>query len=318
MSSDNPYDPFGFGGFTAEAINEAGGNTSIVASQLRERIKQALKSDSQKMSIALEAIANDLGYLGIYDFKLANDLLDEIVAASQLGSLEDPTARACIYLALASVSDSIASQHISFDDLILHRNRGTDPKEQIPGAEHGRTLHLLELAFDAANEINPESSDKAEWLIAVARQAMKVATDRVPQILEEARNAARAATDDISNLLSATLHEIAKSMLRVDINRGIEITDEAITAASKENYGSVTSEELIEIAKTIAEFDLKRALATFNKSIHALKGRGSDSESQRVCRKLRMALEEYAARNPLYIQNLLIQVRDLEVELYSS
>jgi hypothetical protein len=318
MSSDNPYDPFGFGGFTAEAMNEAGGDTAIVASKLRERIRQAPESDAQGMSTALEAITNDLGYLGIYDFNLANELLDEIVASPQLGSLEDPTARARIYLALSSVSDSIASQHISFDDLIRHRNRGTDLKDQIPGAEHGRTLHLFDLAQESADQISPESSERAKWLIAVAGQAANIALDRVPQILEEARDAARAATDDMSSLLSPTLHEIAKAMLKVDINRGIEIIDEAIASACEENYGSVTSEELIEIAKTIAEFDFKRALATFNKSVHALKGRGSDSESQRVCRKLRMTLEGYAARNPLYIQNLLIQAKNLEEELYGT
>jgi hypothetical protein len=318
MSSDNPYDPFGFGGFTADAMNEAEGNTAIVASKLRERVRQAFESDAQGMSTALEAIANNLGYLGIYDFNLANELLDEIVASSQLISLEDPTARARIYLALSSVSDSIASQHISFDDLIRHRNRGTDPKDQIPGAEHGRTLHLLDLAHESADQINPESSERAKWLIAVAGQAANIAPDRVPQILEEARDAALAATDEMSVLLSPTLHEIARAMLKVDINRGIKIIDEAIASACEENYGSVTSEELIEIAKTIAEFDLKRALATFTKAIHALEGRGKDSETQRVCRKLRVTLGGYAARNPLYIQNLLIQVRNLEAGLYSS
>jgi hypothetical protein len=318
MSSNNPYDPFGFGGFTAEAMNEAGGDTTIVASKLRERIRQAFESDGQEMSTALEAIANDLGYLGIYDFNLANELLDEIVASPQLASLEDSAAHARTYLALSSVSDSIASQHIPFDDLIRHRNRGTDSKNQIPGAEHGRTLHLLDLAHESADQINPESSERARWLIAVAGQTANIAPDRVPQILEEARDAARAATDDMSMLLSPTLHEIARAMLKVDINRGIEIIDEAIASACEENYGSVTSEEMIEVAKTIAEFDFKRSLATFNKSIHALKGSGSDSESQRVCRKLRITLEGYAARNPLYIQNLLIQARNLEEELYGT
>ncbi len=318
MSSDNPYDPFGFGGFTAKAMNDAGGNTAIVASKLRERIRQAFESETQGMSTALEAIANDLGYLGIYDFSLANELLDEIVASPHLSSLEDSAARARTYLSLSSVSDSIASQHIPFDDLIRHRSKGTNPKNQIPGAEHGRTLHLLDLAHESADQINPESSERAKWLIAVAGQAANIAPDRVPQILEEARVAAHAATDDMSMLLSPTLHEIAKAMLKVDVSRGIEIIDETIAAACEENYGSVTSEELIEIAKTVAEFDLKRALGTFNKSIHALKGRGSDSESQRVCRNLRKALEGYAARKPLYIQNLLMQVRALEEELYGS
>jgi hypothetical protein len=318
MSNNNPYDPFGFGGFTAEAMNEAGGDTAIVASKLRERIRQAFEADAQEMSTALEAVANDLGYLGVYDFNLANELLDKVVASPQLGSLEDPTARARTYLALSSVSDSIASQHIPFDDLIHHRNRETDPKDQIPGAEHGRTLHLLDLAYESADQINPESSERARWLIAVTGQAANIAPDRVPQILEEARDAARAATDEMGMLLSPTLHEIARAMLKADINRGIEIIDEAIAAACEENYGSVTSEELVEIAKTIAEFDFKRAMATFNKSIHALKGRGSDSESQRVYRKLRMTLEGYAARNPLYIQNLLIEVRNLEEELHGS
>lgn len=315
MPNDNPYDPFGFGGFTAEAMNEAGGNTAIVADKLRERIRRAFESDAQEMSAVLEAVANDVGYLGIYDFSLANELLDEIVASPQLASLEDSTARARIYLALALVSDSIASQHISFDDLIRHRESGTGPTDQIPEAEQRRTLHLLDLAHEAVEQINPENSEKASLLIAVAEQAANIASDRVPQILEEALNAARAATDDMSKLLSPTLHEIARAMLKVDIERGIEIIDEAIATACKEKYGSVTSEGLIEIATTIAEFDLKRAMATFNKSIRALKGRGGDSESQRVCRKLRMILEGYAQRNPLYIQNLLMRVRDLEAEL---
>ena len=249
MPNDNPYDPFGFGGFTVEAMNEAGGDTAIVASKLRERIRQAFEADAQEMSTALEVVAHDLGYLAIYDFTLANEILDEIVASPQLGALEDPTARARIYLALSLMSDSIASKHISFDDLVRYRNSGADPKDQIPGAEQGRTLHLLDLAHESADQVSPESSEKARWLIAVAGRAANIAPDRVPQILEEAREAAHAASDEMSMLLSPTLHEISRAMLKVDISRGIEIMDEAIAIACEENYGSVTSEGLIEMLR---------------------------------------------------------------------
>jgi hypothetical protein len=253
MSNDNAYDPFGFGGYTAEAMNRAGGDTSVVACELRERVESAFECDSWEMTSALESIANDLAYFGVYDFKTANNLLDEIASAPRLSSLEDPSARAHVYLALASASDAIASQHISFEDLVRHKKVGTDPRDQIPGAEHGRTLHFFDLAYDAALEVPGESSEKAARLISVAEQAMKVAPDRVPEILEEARNAALAATDDISMLRSAMLHTIARAMLKVDISRGVEIIDEAVTSAVEENYGFVTSEELIEIADTVED-----------------------------------------------------------------
>ena len=197
MSDDNPYDPFGFGGYTAEAMNRAGGDTSVVAGELRERVESAFESGAGEMTSALESVANDLAHFGIYGFKTANNILDEIAATPRLNSLEDSSARAHMYLALASASDAIASQHISFDDLIRHRKAGTDPGNQIPGAARGRTLHFLDLAYDAAREVSREDSEKAARLISVAEQAMKVAPDRVPEILEEARNAALVATDDI-------------------------------------------------------------------------------------------------------------------------
>lgn len=316
MSSYNPYDPFRFGGYTAEAMNRAGGDTSVVAGELRERVERAFESDAGEMTSALEYIANDLAHFGIYDFKTANDILDEIASAPRLNSLEDPSARARVYLALASASDAIASQHISFDDLIRHRKAGTALGDQIPGAARGRTMHFLDLAYDAAREISLGSSEKAARLISVAEQAMKVAPDRVPEILEEAREAALTATDDMSMLRSATLHAIAKAMLKVDIGRGVEMIDEAVTSAAGENYGSVTSEELIEIADTVVELDLKRALAILSKAVHALQGRSGDDESKRVCRKLRRTVEKYGERNSLYVRNLLAQLRDLEAELY--
>jgi hypothetical protein len=316
MSGDNPYDPFGFGGYTAEAMNRAGGDTSVVAGELWERIKDAFKSDAGEMISALESVANDLTYFGVYDFNIANNLLDRIASAPRLNSLEAPSARARVYLALASASDAIASQHVPFDDLIRHRKAGTDPGNQIPGATRGRTLHFLDLAYDAAHEISRESSEKAPRLISVVEQAMKVAPERVPEILEEARDAALVATDDMSMLRSATLHTIAKAMLKVDIGRGVEIIDEAVTSAVEENYGSVTSEELIEIADTVVELDLKRALATLSKAVRALQGRRGDDESKMVYRKLKARVEKYGERNPLYVRILLAQVRDLETELY--
>ena len=316
MSNDNPYDPFGFGGYTAEAMNRAGGDTSVVARELRERVESAFESDAGEMTSALESVANDLAHFGIYDFKTANDLLDEIASAPRLNSLEDSSARARVYLALASASDAIASQHISFDDLIRHRRAGTDFGDQIPGAARGRTLHFLDLAYDAAREISRESSEKAARLISVAEQAMKVAPDRVPEILEEARNASLAATDDMSMLRSATLHAIAKAMLKVDIGRGVEMIDEAVITATGENYGFVTSEELIEIADTVVELDLKRALAILSKAVSALQGRSGDDESKRVCRRLRRTVEKCGERNSLYVRSLLAQLRDLEAELY--
>lgn len=117
-------------------------------------------------------------------------------------------------------------------------------------------------------------------------------------------------------LRSATLHTIAKAMLKVDIGRGVGMIDEAVTSAVGENYGSVTSEELIEIADTVVELDLKRALAILSKAVRALQGRSGDDESKRVCRKLRRTVEKYGERNSLYVRSLLAQIRDLEAELY--
>jgi hypothetical protein len=316
MSSDNPYDPFGFGGYTAEAMNRAGGDTSIVAGELRKRVESALESGTGDMTSALESVANDLALFGVYDFKTANDILDEIASALRLNSLEDPSARARVYLALASASDAIASQHISFYDLIRHREARTDPGDQIPGATRGRTLHFLDLAYDAAREVSREDSEKAIRLISVAEQAMNVAPDRVSEVLEEAREAALTDTDDMSILRSATLHAIAKVMLKVDIGRGVGMIDEAVTSAVGENYGSITSEELIKIADTVVELDLDRALAILSKAVRALQGRSGDDESKRVCRKLRRTVEKYGEQNSVYVRSLLAQVRDLEAELY--